>query len=52
MPGNGLEALIDALLEGGVEFVVIGGMAAMLHGAPLMTADVDIVHDREPANEP
>ena len=50
MPGNGREALIDALLEGGVEFVVIGGMAAMLRGAPLMTADVDIIHDREPAN--
>lgn len=39
-----LQALIDALLDAGVEFIVVGGAAAVLHGAPTMTQDLDIVH--------
>jgi hypothetical protein len=45
-----LIALLDALLAAEVEFVVIGGLAAVLHGAPLVTSDVDIVHRRTPEN--
>ncbi len=39
-----LEALLTALVEGGVEFIVVGGVAAVLHGAPITTQDLDIVH--------
>ena len=39
-----------ALHNGGVEFVVVGGLAAVLNGAPVNTYDVDIVHSRDEAN--
>ncbi len=45
-----LEALLRALCEGAVEFVVVGGVAAVLHGAPTTTQDVDIVHRRTAGN--
>lgn len=44
------ESLVDALLGGGVEFIVVGGIAAVLHGAPISTRDLDIVHARDPGN--
>jgi hypothetical protein len=37
-------ALLDALNADGVEYIVVGGAAAILHGAPLTTQDLDIVH--------
>ena len=37
-----LKAMIEKLVAGGVEFVVVGGYAAVAHGASLMTRDVDI----------
>ena len=45
-----LEALLVALVSGGVEFVVVGGVAAVLHGAPVTTLDLDIVHRRTEEN--
>ena len=45
-----LDALIEALVEAGVQFLVIGGEAAVLHGAPTTTWDLDIVHSRSPEN--
>ena len=36
------EALLKVLSEGGVEFVLVGGYSAMLHGSSLMTRDIDI----------
>lgn len=50
MATSRLIALLDALLAAEVEFVVIGGLAAVLHGAPVVTADIDIVHRRTPDN--
>lgn len=41
--------LID-LLEARVEFIVVGGLAAVLQGAPVVTFDVDIVHRRTAEN--
>jgi hypothetical protein len=41
-------ALLDALNAAGVEYVVIGGAAAVLHGAPVTTQDLDIVHRLTP----
>ena len=38
-----LEALIRALLDAEVSFIVVGGAAAVIHGAPINTRDLDIV---------
>lgn len=39
-------ALLGRLADGGVDFVVIGGLAATIHGAALPTQDLDIMYDR------
>jgi hypothetical protein len=44
------EALLLALTDAGVEFIVVGGTAAILHAAPITTQDLDIVHRRTPDN--
>lgn len=49
-PQADLDALIQALLRAGVEFIVVGGAAAVLHGAPITTQDLDIVHRRTADN--
>ncbi|MEO8224442.1 MAG: hypothetical protein ABI661_06525 [Gammaproteobacteria bacterium] len=33
-----------------VDLVIVGGVAAVLNGAPLATFDLDIVHERSPEN--
>lgn len=33
-----------------VDFVIVGGVAAILEGAPITTLDLDVVYDREPPN--
>lgn len=38
------------LLDHGVDFVVIGGLAARALGSPSLTNDLDIVHDRDDDN--
>ena len=45
-----LDRLILALHEAQVDYVIVGGAAAVLHGAPVTTKDLDIVHDRSPEN--
>ena len=37
-----LEKLLERLIQHDVEFVLIGGYAAMMHGAPNTTFDVDV----------
>lgn len=43
-----LEALLNALRE--VEFILVGGVAAAVQGAPIVTQDVDILYRIEPSN--
>jgi predicted nucleotidyltransferase len=51
MPSNSnIPSLIDFLAEAGVEFVIVGGMAAVVQGVPVTTFDLDIVHNRAAAN--
>src|ERR1700728_3471462 len=50
MPGGRLFAALRALQEGGVEFIVVGGVAAVLNGAPITTFDIDVVYSRKPGN--
>ena len=42
--------LLRILAEHGVDFLVVGGVGAVLQGATLSTFDLDIVHSTEPAN--
>jgi len=42
--------LIEALQQEGIEFILVGGMAAVIHGAPIVTADLDVVHRRTEEN--
>ena len=42
--------ILRTLAEHRVEFVIVGGIAAALHGAPVNTQDLDLVHSRAPAN--
>jgi predicted nucleotidyltransferase len=44
------ERTLKKLLQHHVKFVVIGGVAAALHGSPMLTADVDISYERSPGN--
>lgn len=41
---------LEVLARHRVDFVVVGGVAAVLEGAPISTFDLDIVHDRSPEN--
>jgi predicted nucleotidyltransferase len=44
------KALLRALAEGGVEFLLIGGVAATVHGSARLTLDVDAVYRRTREN--
>ena len=48
-PPLDVEAILGALDHHGVEYVVIGGLAARIHGSPMLTEDLDITPapDRE-----
>ncbi len=41
---------LETLARHGVELVVVGGVAAVLNGAPISTLDLDIVHARSEGN--
>jgi hypothetical protein len=43
-------ALLEALSEAAVDFVVIGGYAVVLQALPRFTRDLDIVYSPDPAN--
>jgi len=42
--------LLRVLVTHEVEFILVGGLAAVLQGAPIVTGDLDIVHRRTPEN--
>ncbi len=44
------QAALKVLLEKKVQFVVIGGYAATLHGSGYLTRDLDICYERTPEN--
>jgi hypothetical protein len=51
MPERKLIATLRDMHQGGVQFIVVGGLAAVLQGAPVDIFDVDIVHFRDSAND-
>lgn len=44
------EGLLRTLAGAGVEFILVGGVAATAHGAARLTLDVDVVYRRNPEN--
>lgn len=49
-PTADIEALLRALRDAYVELIVVGGAAAVIHGAPITTQDLDVVPERSPDN--
>lgn len=47
-PTADLEALLRALAAANIEYIVVGGAAAVIHGAPVTTQDLDIVPRQTP----
>jgi hypothetical protein len=45
-----LERVLQELSHAGVEFIIVGGVAATIHGSARVTQDLDIVYGRAPAN--
>ena len=50
LTGPDLGAILEGLIEAGVEFILVGGLAAVVQGAPVTTVDVDIVHKQSSEN--
>jgi hypothetical protein len=50
MPGAWLLATLRDLSSREIEFILVGGVAAVLQGAALQTFDLDLVYSLEPAN--
>lgn len=45
-----LKALLTPLIEHDVDFVLIGGMAGIVHGSSYPSFDLDVAYSRRPAN--
>lgn len=45
-----LKGLLTVLAEGRVEFIIVGGVAASLHGSARVTRDLDVVYSRSREN--
>ena len=43
-------ALLRLLTENQVEFIIVGGAAATVHGSTRLTIDLDVVYERSPEN--
>lgn len=50
MERSDFKSILLKLCTESVDFIVVGGIAGILHGATITTFDVDIVHSREPNN--
>lgn len=44
------ERLLEALSGAGVEFILVGGVAATVHGSARLTQDIDVVYARAGEN--
>jgi hypothetical protein len=50
MQPNRIVSIFETLARHQAEYLVVGGVAAVLRGAPVSTFDVDIVHSTSPEN--
>lgn len=47
---NFFEDVIARLTQAQVEFIIVGGVSAVLQGVPIVTKDLDLCYRRTPAN--
>ncbi|MBL8233863.1 MAG: hypothetical protein JNL98_35520, partial [Bryobacterales bacterium] len=45
-----LARALKVLVDGGVEFIIVGGVAAAAHGSARSTQGIDVVYRRTPEN--
>lgn len=45
-----VDCVIHVLVDAGIEFIVVGGLAATIHGAARLTLDLDVIYRRTPDN--
>jgi hypothetical protein len=45
-----IEPLLRTLTDGRIDFIVVGGVAAVAHGSPRLTMDLDVVYSRRAEN--
>jgi hypothetical protein len=50
VPSLDFLALLKTLVENKVDFIIVGGVSAVLHGSPITTFDLDLLHSRSPEN--
>ena len=50
MPKSRFFSVFQTLASHRVDFIVVGGVAAVLRGAPVSTFDLDVVHSTAPEN--
>ena len=50
MPKSRFYSVLQTLASHRVDFIVVGGVAAVLRGAPVSTFDLDLVHSTAPDN--
>jgi len=43
----GLSALLEGLINAGVKFILVGGLAAVVQGVPITTMDVDTERSKQ-----
>ncbi|MBI2212632.1 MAG: hypothetical protein HYU52_03220 [Acidobacteria bacterium] len=44
------EGLVRTLCDGGIDFIIVGGVAATAHGSARLTSDLDVVYSRDREN--
>ena len=49
-PRSDFLEILQVLRAREVDFIVVGGVSGVLHGAPISTIDLDLVHSRSGAN--
>ncbi len=49
-PKTDFLSILRTLVEHQVDFIIVGGVCAVIHGAPIATFDLDVVHSREATN--
>lgn len=50
VPSPDFFAIFRTLVEHEVDFIIVGGVSAVLHGVPITTFDLDLVHSRSSDN--
>ena len=50
MPPTRLIATLRLFCDREIDFIIVGGIAAVLNGAPVQTYDIDLVYARTPEN--